>query len=53
MISMSAVYFFRSKLGIFSLKFWKNQRGFLALGMVLFIGTTYTREKIADGGVYM
>jgi hypothetical protein len=41
---MSAVYFYASGLGIFSLKFGKNQ-GFLALGMVLFTGTTYTYKE--------
>jgi hypothetical protein len=43
---MSAVYFWGSELGIFILKFWKNQ-GFLPLGIVPFISITYRRKTIA------
>jgi hypothetical protein len=42
------VYFSASELGIFSLKFGKNE-GFLALGMVSFISTIYIRKEIVAG----
>jgi hypothetical protein len=46
MLISVAVNILACELGIFSLKIGKNL-GFLALGMVLFTGTSYIREKNA------
>jgi hypothetical protein len=46
MLISAAVNILECELGIFNLKIGKNL-GFLALGMVPFTGTSYTREKNA------